>query len=539
MIKSTLTCVAILYFASTAAFAQEITEADFSQRSLSTNLEQPMAMEVDPDGNIFVIGRCGRFYVWSPDSQAVRQTSTVNVRCDLELGLIGITLDPNYVSNRWVYLHYNPRGQSNQRVSRFEMNPNNSLDMSSEIVMLDFPVQTEECCHQGGDLEFGPAGNLFISVGDNVNPFAASGFAPIDERRGRAAWDAQGTSSNTNDLRGKILRIRPNNNGTYSIPNGNLFQSDSQHRPEIYVMGNRNPFRMTIDEQTGYLYWGEIGPDANRSESSRGPAGYDEINQAREAGNYGWPYVSGFNEPYRDYNFNTRNSGSFFNIGRPRNDSPNNSGAALLPESREAWLRYPHQAMMAGVLYHYNSGLNNDQRLPRYFDDRLLFWNFNNGDIYTVKKDTNDNNPEASVFFDRLTDGQSLIDMTLDNEDRMLLLGYDRRFNGHLSRVEFNSDQHAGNSEPVVVADITPADGPLPLTVSFSAIASTDPDGDVLSYAWDFTSDGTIDSTTPIASHVFTTEGQYNTQLSVSDSQGNVVYKNFTILAGIIVPAFT
>lgn len=536
MIEKILTCVAILYLASTTVTAHAITESDFSQRSLSTNLEQPMAMEVDPDGNIFVIGRCGRFYVWSPNTQAVRQTSTVNVRCDLELGLIGITLDPNYASNRWVYLHYNPRGQSKQRVSRFKMNPNNSLDKGSEIVMLEFPVQTDQCCHQGGDLEFGPAGNLFISVGDNVNPFAANGFAPIDERAGRAAWDAQGTSSNTNDLRGKILRIRPNNNGTYSIPNGNLFAGNSLHRPEIYVMGNRNPFRMTIDEQTGYLYWGEIGPDANRPNSSRGPAGYDEINQARQAGNYGWPYVTGFNEPYRDFNFNTRNSGSLFNVNRPRNDSPNNNGAAFLPATKEAWLRYPHQAMMAGVLYHYDSSLNNDQRLPRYFDNRLIFWNFNNGDIYTVEKDANDNNPEASVFFNRLTDRQSLIDMTLDNEDRMLVLGYDRNYNGHLSRIEFNGDQHTGNSEPIVFADIAPTDGLLPLTVSFSASGSTDPDGDALSYTWDFTGDGTIDSTLPVASYVYTAEGQYNAQLRVTDSQGNVVIRNFTVLAGIAVP---
>ena len=137
--------------------------------------------------------------------------------------------------------------------------------MESERVLLEIPVQREQCCHVGGSLEFGPEGNLFVSIGDNTNPFASDGFNPIDEREGRKAWDAQGSAANTMDLRGKILRITPEDDGTYSIPEGNLFADGAMEgRPEIYVMGNRNPFRIAIDDRTGYLYWGEIGPDAGR-----------------------------------------------------------------------------------------------------------------------------------------------------------------------------------------------------------------------------------------------------------------------------------
>ena len=534
MIKRLLASVAMLFMFTTVN-AQD-TESDFSRRTLSTNLEQPMAMEVDPSGNILIVGRCGRLYVWSANTESVQQTSAVDVRCDLELGLIGITLDPNYEDNRWVYLHYNPDGESTQRVSRFEMNANNSLDLGSEIVMLEYDVQTAQCCHQGGDLEFGPDGNLYISVGDNVNPFRSGGFTPIDERSGRAPWDAQGTSGNTNDLRGKILRIRPNNNGSYSIPNGNLFAGDSQRRPEIYVMGNRNPFRMTVDEQTGYLYWGEVGPDSNSANSNRGPAGYDEINQARRAGNYGWPYVSGFNEPYNDYNFSNGNSGARFNVNGPANDSPNNTGASVLPAAQPAWLRYPHAAMMAGLVYHYDENLNSSQRLPRSFDGKLIFWNFNNGDIFTAEMDANGNNPDASVFFDDLTNNRSLIDMTLDNQDRMLVLGYDRNFNGELHRIEFGGDQGTGNQSPTVVASVTPGMGSLPLRVNFSAAGTTDPDGDSLTYAWDFTTNGIVNASGQQTSHVYTVEGQYNAQLRVTDTAGNSVVRNFTILAGLSTP---
>jgi hypothetical protein len=81
---------------------------------------------------------------------------------------------------------------------------------------------------------------------------------------GRSAFDAQRSSGNTNDLRGKILRIHPEADGTYSIPFGNLFVRDSLHRPEIYIMGVRNPFRFCIDPNTTTLYWADVGPNAPR-----------------------------------------------------------------------------------------------------------------------------------------------------------------------------------------------------------------------------------------------------------------------------------
>src|SRR6185436_18479916 len=97
-----------------------------------------------------------------------------------------------------------------------------SLDLASQKVILEIPVQRRACCHTGGSIAFDRAGNLFLSTGDNSNPFA-SGYAPIDERLGREPWDAQKSSGNTNDLRGKILRIHPEADGTYTIPEGNLF----------------------------------------------------------------------------------------------------------------------------------------------------------------------------------------------------------------------------------------------------------------------------------------------------------------------------
>ena len=218
-----------------------------------------------------------------------------------------MALDPNFETNNWIYLYYSPVGDvEKQHVSRF-VYKDGTLEVNSEKVILEVKTQRKECCHAGGSLEFGPDGNLFISTGDDTNPFASDGYSPSDEQTGRTAWDAQRSSASPNDLRGKILRITPKDDGTYTIPAGNLFPEGTEGtRPEIYVMGCRNPFRIAIDPHTKYLYWGDVGPDAGKDSLGRGPRGYDEVNQARQAGFFGWPLFIGNNYAYNKYDFATK-----------------------------------------------------------------------------------------------------------------------------------------------------------------------------------------------------------------------------------------
>ena len=130
------------------------------------------------------------------------------------------------------------------RLSRFTLK-NGKLDMDSESILLDIPTdRRDHVCHQAGSLAFGPGGLLYLSTGDNTNPFESDGFAPLDEREGHEHMDAMRSAGNSNDLRGKILRILPTETG-YKIPPGNLFApGKAKTRPEIYVMGCRNPFRI-------------------------------------------------------------------------------------------------------------------------------------------------------------------------------------------------------------------------------------------------------------------------------------------------------
>src|SRR4029453_1288361 len=98
--------------------------------------------------------------------------------------------------------------------------------------------------------------NLYLSTGDDSNPFESNGYSPLDQRNDRnPAYDAQRAAANTKGLRGKVLRIRPNaTGGGYTVPAGNLFAPGTANtRPEIYAMGFRNPFRVSVDKGTGVV----------------------------------------------------------------------------------------------------------------------------------------------------------------------------------------------------------------------------------------------------------------------------------------------
>jgi cytochrome c len=278
-------------------------ENRFTRVVLAQPLEEPVELAVLPDERVLFVERRGAVKLYTPRTRRVTTLATIPVSLkygngnDAEDGLLGLAADPGFATNGWVYMYYSPAGPEPKNVlARFTMR-GDSLDLRSQRVLLEVPVQRQECCHTGGSIAFDAQGNLYLSTGDNTNPFA-TGYAPIDERPGRGPWDAQKSSSNTNDLRGKILRITPRPDGSYAIPAGNLFPPGTprtlppvtaRSRPEIYTMGHRNPYRISVDRRTGFLYWGDVGPDAARDSADRGPAGHDEVNQARRAGNFGWP----------------------------------------------------------------------------------------------------------------------------------------------------------------------------------------------------------------------------------------------------------
>ncbi|GAB7017370.1 PQQ-dependent sugar dehydrogenase [Halostagnicola bangensis] len=348
-----------------------------------------MSMDVAPDGRVFYITRGATFgqegdgtarvnYV-DPDSDETGTALELPVRITDEDGGQGLVFDPDFEENNYVYIFYTPTEDATEDigespyaewydpsqdeehdgidysymlVSRFEME-DDEIDADTEEEIIRIPYQRDLCCHLGGYLEFGPEGELYISTGDDSNTFESDGFVPIDDQDARhPAFDAQRTSGNTADLRGKILRIIPEDDGSYSIPDDNLFTEDQGYgdeieeglvKPEIYVMGLRNPYTIAVDEETGLLHVADYGPDGEEWDSDRGPMGLIEYRQICEASNAGWPFFHAY-YPYRRYDFETEESGQPFWPDNLRNDSSNNTGLEKLPPVTPADVWFPESS---------------------------------------------------------------------------------------------------------------------------------------------------------------------------------------------------
>jgi len=377
-------------------------DSSFERVEMPVPAPNVMAIDIDEQDRVYVLGRAGGLQIWYPGDGHVVNAGTLPVFSGNEDGGLSITLDPHFSTNGWAYIYYSSVQSSQNVLSRFEIKAD-KLDLTSEHVLLTVAIEREVQNHAAGATDFDSQGNLYLATGDNTNPFQSNGFSPHDERAGRRIFDAQRSAANSRDLRGKILRIKPNDDGTYDIPAGNLFPAGSDAgAPEIYIMGDRNPFRLAIDTATDWLYWGEVGPDAGdqaEALAARGPRGYDEFNQAKSAGFYGWPYCIADNIPYVHVDFATLAPLNTFNCNAPVNDSPNNTGARQLPPAQPAWIAYsygttPYPALgtsggrsgLIADIYRWKPG-GSPNKLPRYYDGSVLLMEYVRGLMAEVRTD--------------------------------------------------------------------------------------------------------------------------------------------------------
>jgi cytochrome c len=532
-------------------------ENRFTKIVLAEKLDEPVELAVLPGERVLFVERHGYVNLYSPKTGRVRRIATIPVSTkyadssQAEDGLLGLAADPKFATNGWVYMYYSPAGPEAKNVlARFTMK-GDSLDLSSKKVMLEIPTQREKCCHTGGSIAFDSKGNLFMSTGDNSNPFA-TGYAPIDERPGRMPWDAQKGSANTNDLRGKIIRIHPEPDGTYTIPEGNLFpKGTAKTRPEIYTMGHRNPYRLTIDSHTGFVYWGEVGPDANEDSVGRGPRGYDEINQARNAGNYGWPYFVGNNQAYYKttvIDSVTIQAGQKFDPEHPVNRSPNNTGLTDLPPARNAYIWYPYapspdfpvlgtggRAAAAGPVFHRDDFRGAARPFPAYYDGKLFIYEFMRHWIMAVTMDAKGDLVSIERFMPS-ANFSAPIEMEFGPSGDLYMLEYGTAwFQGNddarLVRIEYN----AGNRKPIVAVAVDRPAGALPMQVKLSSAGTLDLDEDSLRYAWTISRRGGAvvqRLSQPNPSFTFSRPGTYTASLTVTDPHGANATSAVEIVAG-------
>lgn len=528
-------------------------ENRFNKEVFVSGLDEPTELAVLDNGKVLFAERKGALKLWDPKKKAVKVVANFPVYSKFEYGLMGLNIDPNFKQNKYVYAYYSPiarpeaPGDTAQHLSRFVYdNVKDTLLLNTEKVVLTVPVKRTGCCHTGGSIAWDRKGNLYLSTGDDTNPFESKGFSPSDDRPGREGWNALVTSSNTMDLRGKILRIHPEPDGTYTIPDGNLFpKGTAKARPEIYVMGNRNPYRISVDQHTGYLYWGEVGPDAGENNEKFGPRGHDEINQARQAGYYGWPLFVADNRPYHRFNFADSTSGPLNDPAHPVNYSQRIEGLSDLPPAQKAFIYYPYADSpefgeivgkggrngMGGPVYYYDDYPETAVKFPRHYDGKFFAYDWMRDWINPVTMKENGDFVKMERFLPS-TKFAHTIDMQFANDGSLYMLEYGQRWfaandDARLSRITYN----AGNRKPVAVVAANKMVGSAPLTVKFDSKGTLDYDGDALKYDWSF-GPGMAKQTTANPTVTFSKPGVYTTVLKVTDAAGNVATKTTTVKVG-------
>jgi cytochrome c len=278
-------------------------------------------------------------------------------------GVMGIALDPDFKSNHRLYLYYTyvSASEKSWRVSRFELNAaHTSLDLASEVPVLKIPIRPGSK-HPGGALQFDAYGDLWIGTG---NDYQDGNDYPLF------------SSPNTNDLRGKILRIHPKPDGSYSIPEGNLFAPGTDRtRPEIYVMGSRNPYTLALDPVRRWAMWGDIGPDTKDFNgdpmNAGGPEKTEEYDLAKGPGNYGYPFFAGdyATRPGTDAGAPAMPAGYAWEGADP--------GLTELPEAVSPIFAYKKSCAITGPLYRYDGDLNSSIKFPPHFQRKWLVTDYN------------------------------------------------------------------------------------------------------------------------------------------------------------------
>jgi glucose/arabinose dehydrogenase len=450
--------------------------AGFQYADYVTGLPECTSMTFAPDGRIFYAEKGGTVRVVKNGQVLSTPLVKVNVDEYFERGLENITLDPSFASNGVFYLYYtkpdpnNPNTAPNNaknRISRFRVNPSNP-----DVVD---PATPEAVVVDNIPSDSGYHNGGAMVFGGDGYMYVGCGEVGLPSLQ-VATTRAQDLST----LAGKILRINPRA-GAQLIPSDNPFVGQTGKRGEIYGYGVRNPFTGNVKPGTNIVYFNDVGSSIA-----------EEIDQAAKGANYGFPASEGYttNSAYTNpvYAYTHASTG-------------NTNGQA---------------AITGGTFY-------TGTKFPAQYQGKYFFADYVNHFIKVFDPAV----PRQATGF--ATNTNSLIDLDMGPDGNLYALKHTvGNLNGTIVKISYVG---SANRNPDAVANADKTSGPLPLTVNFDGNGTTDPDGDTLTYSWNF-GDGAT-GTGKTTSHAYTTKGNYNAVLTVSDGKGGIdAAPAITIYAG-------
>lgn len=421
----------------------------FVEETPITGFTRPIAFTWLPDGRMLVGEKYGDIRLVQ-DGQLLQSTVIeIAVARSYDAGLLGIVVDPEFVTQPYMYVYYtagprslNYMGTPHNRVSRFRMEGNQAIPSSEHILIDDIGVDPITN-HNGGDLRFGPDGMLYVSVGDGNQPEHAQDL---------------------DSPHGKILRINPETGK--GMPGSPFYSpSNSEQRNRVWAYGLRNPFRFVFEPGTDTIYAGDVGLQS-----------YEELNRVYAGQNYGWPLEEGPNTPgAQDV------EEPYFWYGRTSNTNPDFDECSTI----------------------IGGDFVRGQNFPPAYAGAYFFAD------YTCQRIWYKLPSAPPMLFARSAGNPVHVAFGPDG-----MLYYTDIVANSLRRVRFVT----GNRPPTAIADASPRVGPAPLTVRFTSAGSSDPDGGLLIYRWDFGDGATSSDPTPM--HVYTISEPVTATLTVTDADG-------------------
>lgn len=269
-------CVSFSQVGANQALSQDVGAEAITTIQLDpvlTGLTNPVFITNAHDGSnrLFIVERDGTIKLLQPGRTFTQTTPFLNIASKIlsggEQGLLGLAFHPQYSSNRRFFVNYTRQADGATVIAEYSASAGDpNVADTSETVLLIIPQPFAN--HNGGMIDFGPDGYLYIGMGD-----------------GGSGNDPGNRAQNINQLLGKILRIdvdHANGSIPYSSPPGNPFFGATPGLDEIYAVGMRNPWRFSFERGTGTLYCGDVGQNA-----------WEEIDTITTGGNYGWRVYEG------------------------------------------------------------------------------------------------------------------------------------------------------------------------------------------------------------------------------------------------------